>query len=54
MNVFSDAVNSYYLLNFCNHGLLNVYLHRYLYVLVPQVCYIHLGFYDLLSLDLSN
>ena len=42
------------LMNFCNHGILNVYLHRYLYVLVPQVCYIHLGFYDLLSLDLSN
>ena len=43
-------------LNFCYRCMyiLCVYLHRYLYVLVPQVCYIHLGFYDLLSLDQEN
>ena len=44
--ISSESLSSPYIL--C------VYLDGYLYVLVPQVCYIHLGFYDLLSLDLWN
>ena len=40
-------------LNLCK-SLYFTYLYRYLYVLVPKVCYIHLGFYDLLSPDQDN